>query len=70
VNVSALDSTVSNNKTSIDGVKATHTTGNDVAGSFGQASGVNVAAQNVGSSSLVNQNVNVQANMGGSGSAQ
>jgi hypothetical protein len=39
-----------------------------LAGSFGSASGISVAAQNLGQASAVQQSVNVQANLGSSGS--
>jgi hypothetical protein len=63
VNVGALDATVTENKTDMAGCCAEHSDSNAIAGSFGNTGGVSIAAQNVGHNSMVEQNVNVQANL-------
>jgi hypothetical protein len=63
VSTSLLDSTVADNSTVVEGWKSDQETTNDVSGSFGNAAGISVAAQNLGQASAVQQSVNVQANL-------
>jgi hypothetical protein len=66
VSTSLLDSSVSYNSTSVKAYDdSKQSADNGLAGSFGNASGISVAAQNVGQSAAVQQSVTVQANLGG-----
>ena len=63
-NVAKLDGTVSNNTVTVGGDNATYTASNTIDnGSFQNSAGISVVAQNLGDNSLIQQNVNVQANL-------
>ena len=64
LNIASLDATVSTNATAIGGGKMVDSGTNEVAGSFSNVGGVSVSAQNAGNNGMVDQNVNVQANLG------
>ena len=55
---------MSENTVTISGDRSTHTADNKISeGSFDNSAGVNVVAQNLGHNALIQQNVNVQANL-------
>jgi hypothetical protein len=71
VNTSLLSASVSGNTVDVSaGYHAEQAAGNAITDSFGEAAGISVVGQNLGHNSLIQQNVNVQANidaLGGGG---
>jgi len=55
--------TVAANETTIGAWKADQSASNEIDTAFGAPAGVNIAAQNLGQASAVQQSVNVQANL-------
>lgn len=51
------------NETTIGAWKADQSASNEIDTAFGAPAGVNIAAQNLGQASAVQQSVNVQANL-------
>jgi hypothetical protein len=67
--VGLLEMTVADNSSTVKAWDSDQDSSNEVAGSFSTTAGITVAAQNIASSSAVQQSVNVQANLtpGGGG---
>jgi hypothetical protein len=63
-NTSVLSASVSGNTVVISaGFHATQSTSNSISDSFENSAGISVVGQNLGHNSLIQQNVNVQANL-------
>src|SRR5690606_32628559 len=62
--VSLLDASVAYNDVSVDaGYRASIAASNSIEGSFENSAGISVVGQNLGHNSLIQQSVNVQANL-------
>ena len=64
VNTSLLDASVSGNTVEVSaGFYAEQISSNSISDSFSEAAGISVVGQNLGHNSLIQQSVNVQANL-------
>jgi hypothetical protein len=64
VNISSLDASVSGNTVDLKASwDSTQSSSNTITDSFENSAGISVVGQNLGHNSLIQQNVNVQANI-------